>query len=481
MPSNDALSTESFFREYGAALTNGAAAVFAGAGLSRAAGYVDWPGLLTDFAEELGLDLKIETDLVSVAQYHVNAQGGTRSRLEQRIVDEFGNVRDVTDAHRTLARLPIDLYWTTNYDDLIEQALQDAGKKVDIKSASSALTVTKPDTDASVHKLHGDLSDPGNIVITRDDYEEYIDKHRGYRERLQSDLISRTFLFVGFSFTDPHLGFILSELRRMHRASPRTHYVIMRREDRGDYDAATAFEYATNRQRIRIADLKRYGIQTILIDEYGEVPQLLERLRSRYLRRQVFVSGAAADFSPLGEPWIQEFATLLGRRLIAEDFNLVSGFGLGVSSPLLFGALEQLYRGSDPRLDKRLLLRPFPQPTGGEDLSALYSAYRRDMLATVGFAIFIAGNRDRSGTIEMSPGVSEEFDIAVANHAYPLPIGASGWASQEIWNTVTGDRDRFFPSTKPPDAAWATLNDPSAAPATMVDALIEIMGVLRPS
>lgn len=79
------------------------------------------------------------------------------------------------------------------------------------------------------------------------------------------------------------------------------------------------------------------------------------------------------------------------------------------------------------------------------------------------------------------PGASGEFDIAVANHAYPLPVGASGWASQEIWNTVTGDRKRFFRSTKPPDAARATLNDPSAAPATMVDSLIEMMGALRPS
>ncbi len=481
MPGDGSLSPESFFREYGTALTNGTAAVFAGAGLSRAAGYVDWAELLKDFAEELGLDLKIETDLVSVAQYHVNAESGTRSRLEQRIVDKFGGLNDLTPNHRTLAQLPIDLYWTTNYDDLLERALRDAGKTPQVKSAAASLTITQPGTDATVHKLHGDLSDPGNIVITRDDYEEYIEKHQGYRERLQSDLIARTFLFVGFSFTDPHLSFILSELRRMHRASPRTHYVIMRRESLAEHDDEPRYEYAKNRQGIRVADLKRYGIQTILVDGYDEIPELLRSLRSRYLRRHVFVSGAAHDYAPLGQDWINRFGAQLGSRLIAEEYNIVSGFGSGVGSPLVFGALEQLYGSSDRRIDKRLLLRPFPQSGPGVDTATLYTKYREDMMAIVGFAIFVSGNRKAGGGTELSSGVIEEFEIGRAAGAYPLPVGASGWAAEEIWNTVNSDVDAFFPSVKPPDAPWATLNDPSAEPAKVVDALIEIMGVLRPS
>lgn len=481
MPSDGSLSAEAFFRDYGTALTNGTAAVFAGAGLSRAAGYVDWAELLKDFADELGLDLKIETDLVSVAQYHVNAEGGTRSRLQQRIVDKFGDLHDLTPSQETLARLPIDLYWTTNYDDLLERALRDADRTPQVKSAASSLTVTQPSTDATVHKLHGDLSDPGNIVITRDDYEEYIDKHQGYRERLQSDLIARTFLFVGFSFTDPHLSFILSELRRMHRASPRTHYVVMRREALGDHDDEPGYRYAKNRQHIRIGDLKRYGIQTILVDSYDEIPQLLQSLRSRYLRRHVFVSGAAHDYAPLGQDWINRFGALLGSRLISDGYNVVSGFGSGVGSLLVFGALEQLYASSDPRIDRRLLLRPFPQAAAGVDTTALYTKYREDMMAIVGFAIFLAGNREAGGRTEVSPGVIEEFDIGRAAGAYPLPIGASGWAAAEIWNTVNSGFDAFFPSVKPPADAWATLNDPSAEPAKVVAALIEIMSALRPS
>ena len=63
---------ESFIKDYVKKLHEGTASVFAGAGLSIPAGFVNWPDLLRDIAHELGLDIDIETDLVSIAQYHVN-------------------------------------------------------------------------------------------------------------------------------------------------------------------------------------------------------------------------------------------------------------------------------------------------------------------------------------------------------------------------------------------------------------------------
>lgn len=49
-------------------------AIFAGAGLSKPAGYVDWKNLLKEVAEELELDIDKESDLVALAQYHVNSK-----------------------------------------------------------------------------------------------------------------------------------------------------------------------------------------------------------------------------------------------------------------------------------------------------------------------------------------------------------------------------------------------------------------------
>jgi hypothetical protein len=53
--------TEDFIQKYLKELKENNAAVFVGAGFSKAAGYVDWPTLLTPIAEGLGLDAKKET------------------------------------------------------------------------------------------------------------------------------------------------------------------------------------------------------------------------------------------------------------------------------------------------------------------------------------------------------------------------------------------------------------------------------------
>jgi len=45
----------------------------------------------------------------------------------------------------------------------------------------------------------------GETVLTRDDYEQYhLEQSRGpFVTALSGDLVEKTFLFLGFSFTDP--------------------------------------------------------------------------------------------------------------------------------------------------------------------------------------------------------------------------------------------------------------------------------------
>ena len=75
--------------------------------------------------------------------------------------------------HRILARLPIHTYWTTNYDKLIEKALEEAKKVPDVKHEMRQLSVTRRDRDVSVYKMHGDVDHPADAIICKDDYEAY--------------------------------------------------------------------------------------------------------------------------------------------------------------------------------------------------------------------------------------------------------------------------------------------------------------------
>jgi hypothetical protein len=108
------------------------------------AGYVDWRTLLQAIAEELELDVALETDFVAMAQFHYNYSGKQRARLHKTILEGLSANAKSTANHDLLVQLPIDTYWTTNYDKLIETSLADFGKVVDVKCTVPQMTFTRP-------------------------------------------------------------------------------------------------------------------------------------------------------------------------------------------------------------------------------------------------------------------------------------------------------------------------------------------------
>lgn len=169
----------SFIDRYVKEIKNNSAAMFIGAGFSKSAGYVDWKNLLKDVADDLELDIDKEYDLVSLAQYCYN-KNRNRSIINDLIFDEFNKEKGIDENHRIIARLPIFTYWTTNYDSLIEEALEEAQRIVDIKYNNKQLSLTKPHRDAVVYKMHGDKNNPDEAILIKDDYEKYYREHATY-------------------------------------------------------------------------------------------------------------------------------------------------------------------------------------------------------------------------------------------------------------------------------------------------------------
>jgi hypothetical protein len=259
-----------FIRRYTQALESGDVALFAGAGLSRVAGFVDWRLLLKDIAAELHLDIDRETDLIAIAQYHVNAKKN-RARINQVLIDELTKSAARTPNHALLARLPIPTVWTTNYDQLLERAFEEAGKVVDIKITQENLAQTRRGRDVVLYKMHGCVTQPHEAVVTKDDYEQYERKKPLFAESLKGELIGKTFLFLGFSFTDPNVDYILSRVRSLLGANLREHFCVMRRNPQPTRLVGRRkadFEYEQRRTELRQADLLRFGIETVWIDEF---------------------------------------------------------------------------------------------------------------------------------------------------------------------------------------------------------------------
>ena len=455
------------------------AAIFAGAGLSVSAGFVNWRELLAPIAHELELDINVENDLVMVAQYHLNERQN-RTALSQALIDRFSEGHLATENHKILARLPIKTYWTTNYDKLIEESLRAAGKVADVKYDIDQLKFTKPKRDAIVYKMHGDVEHPDKAVLTKDDYEKYPLIRGPFITALSGDLVSKSFLFLGFSFTDPNLDYILSRVRISLHEKPREHFCILKRVTKEEGITDEAFRYAEIKQALAIGDLKRFGVQTLLVNTYSEITTILQRIEERFKQKTIFISGSAHHFGDIEQPKAEEFIGALSQNLIRSGFRIVSGFGFGVGSHVITGALDEIYMNQRQRMHDQLLLRPFPQ---GEKGQAKWEEYRRDMISYAGIALFMFGNKiDSEGKVVSANGMRSEFNIAHEKGLKLIPIGATGFMAYELWSEMNANLEAFYPGASEEfKAKFAALNGPAADLPGIVKAVIDLLAVINRS
>jgi hypothetical protein len=470
---------EAFISTFADDIADGSAAIFAGAGLSVSVGYVDWRGLMREIAHELGLSVDRETNLVAVAQYHLNERRN-RTRINQKIIDEFSSGHTLNENHEVLARLPIATYWTTNYDRMIETALEAEGKVVDVKFSVSHLKTVRRGRAATVYKMHGDVSDPDNAVLTKDDYEGYFREREPFVTALTGDLVSKTILFLGFSFTDPNIDYVMSRVRVVLRNQPKQHYCVLRREQRKAREKTSDFEYRRRQQDYFVKDLARIGIHALMVDDYADITRILRAVEARYRTRTIFISGSAHDFHPWLADAAGSFIESLSRSLIAKGFNVVTGFGLGVGPSVISGALQEIQ--ANPKRNSPSQLQAFPFPV--TDMSAtarrtLYHRQRQRVIGMAGTAIFLFGNkRNKRGTIVPADGVIEEFSIAKASGLNIIPVGATGWIAKDIAVEVAPLLSKRSASFR---RALSIVNNPASDSSSIVKSILAMANDFRGS
>jgi Sir2- and TIR-associating SLOG family/SIR2-like domain len=468
----EALTPEqrTFVRKYSKYLESGDAGLFAGAGLSRAAGFVDWKGLLEEIAKDLGLDVNREPDLIALAQYDFNYRRN-RSQLSEAIIENFAKQAKLTPNHYLLARLPLQTIWTTNYDQLIERAFGEAGKVVDVKLQTEDFTLQKA-RDLILYKMHGDVQQPYKAVLTKDDYENYEKDRPLFLEHLRIDLVTKTFLFLGFSFTDPNLEYVLSRVRVLLRENVRQHFAIIR-------EPAGSDTYEHKRLEYWKIDLRRFGVEIVTVRDYSEIEKLLSEISFSVHRKNVFVSGSSRQFDgdsggPRSE--VEKLGRLLGQRLIEKGCNLVSGFGVGIGEQCVIGALRALYAINDDAR-QRVIIRPFPTAVEEEEEQRrLNTRTRRDLISRAGAAVFIAGNKIVDGKTLPSGGVLEEFRIAKEMRRFIIPVGATGDAAEMIWNDVSRNPGDFYAELDVSEQL-ARLNDRNRSVEELAETVIEMVQI----
>ena len=466
-----------FVRKFGERVLNQEAGLFIGAGVSRDAGFVNWKELLSEVAQELDLDIDKEHDLLAIAQYQVNARGG-RHDINQQLIEAFSRDARTTPLLEIVARLPIDTVWTTNYEQLLEKAYDAAGRRVEVKLSIENLAQARRGRDVTLYKMHGCITQPHQAILTKEDYEDYDRTRRLFTDSLKGDFIEKTLLFLGFSFADPNVERILAKVREQLGQNKRDHYWITRRPPTISSDGSKSPEelaYDQRKARLQSEDLKRYGIQTIWVDEYAHIPELLLALEAYVTRRGVFLSGAASDPSPLGQDRLNELSRALGGEIIRRGFNLVSGFGVGIAEQSILGAFRAVYESQQVQPAERVLIRPFPGNTPAAQRPAVFARHREDMIARVGAVVVIAGNKaNESGVPVLSAGVEEELQIAMRLGKPVIPIGVSGHVAHQLWLQAIARPDHFLPGLQA-GPELAVLGDQGASNEHLVNAVVTLL------
>lgn len=229
------LNKETLINKVSDALYENRGAIFVGSGISAPSTNVNWFQLLKPLEDDLGIVIDEEyDDLPLIAQYIVNEHTSNRGPLLNTISKAFNKNFALNNYHKALSTTKVSTIWTTNYDTLLEKAFSDF--LVHVKINDDAISRRVINFDVEILKIHGCISGShhNEIIITQEDYEDFLDSKPAISQRLCNDLLKKSFLFIGYSYRDPNIRNIMIAARRLAKRSTQEHYLITTKPKKGD-------------------------------------------------------------------------------------------------------------------------------------------------------------------------------------------------------------------------------------------------------
>lgn len=451
-----AITIEEFISDFANKLNNDQVSFFLGAGVSSELNLPDWKTLFKDVADKLSLNINDIQDYYQLAQYYCNKY--SMADLKRTVTSKLHTIEYNSRTLEQLIKLNFKTIWTTNFDQAIENCLFKQRINFVKVYNDKDLPNINPNSQPILYKINGDINDLENIILTQKDWENFEYTHPTMLTFLKKELVSNTFLFLGYSFQDKLIKSALSSIRQFVGDTGIYHYVIFEKKSKKE------FEYF-------IDDLDRnYNVKVVLVDNYSEIPGILEKVFLKSIEKNIFISGRLDDLDSKTEELANKLLKNLSVQLLENNYNLCTGMGRKIGYFVAGPSIQYLLSKNVKDIDKRIQIRPFDDNLTKDD----FYQYRNFLIEKNNIVIFVFGQKFVNGKSQNSEGVLEEFKIAKSMGKKMIPIGGTGFAAQEIWQYIEKNITSY-PYLEPYKTILASETDSSIITNTVLDIINSII------
>lgn len=319
------MNNERFIQELNEKYNQGNLIPFVGAGLSMPFQIPDWSGLIKECAEKCGISSVengiflpvINYDLSkydywsaidNVKKYLNRTDEDIQEFVRDRILNASTNVDEKTDNNYIdLKQQKISLIFTTNYDHLISKFIKPELQAINLVDLNENIqNIMQQRDNVRIFHLHGNISQPHSIILSSTKYKELYQKDN-YIKFMELFGGTKTFLFLGFSFSDVYIQQVIKENKKYFSAK---HYIIMANPTD---EMATKLKY-------------EYNIETISYDANNsshveEIRKILQRIFAQTNNKQIFGQIEYEDVLPTRQEKDDLENSLFCKKLRLEDIH----------------------------------------------------------------------------------------------------------------------------------------------------------------
>jgi hypothetical protein len=169
---------------------------------------------------------------------------------------------NITPSHEQIVKLDLPLLFSTNYDQVLEQAYRQANVQLDVSIDEEDFKGNLARRPARhLVKMHGGIENAKTVILTRTDYAKSRSLRKEMFRYLRSELTRATFLFVGFSLADPNFNLLHDDVRESLGMLAPVSYTVQGRRD-----------------PVKSRYLESLGINTVWLGDWNYLPDFLSRI-----------------------------------------------------------------------------------------------------------------------------------------------------------------------------------------------------------